>query len=123
MRAWRVEHLININESYKAIWEKTYQNPELSRILKGDLDLKTSPITFAERQLAKELIIHIYVVFEAERNQQITIGEMSKDIYDIMNLPIPKAVWKEIKQYQQKNFVLFIEELLQKKKIETVELV
>ncbi len=122
IRAWKVEHLININDSYKAIWEKTYAMPELSRIRKSNLDLKTNPITEKERRLAREIIMHIYIVYEATKLKQVHF-EMEKDIYDFLHLPIPSVIWNEVKKYQNKDFVRFIDKLLSKSRLETIELI
>ena len=113
MRSSRVEHLLQINESHREIWAKIYSNPELLRIKKTEVNLQESPITEAEKQLAIEVIIHIYSVYEPIQSKQIDKGEMEKDIAEYLQLPIPNAVWLEVKGYHNKQFVSYIDDLLQ----------
>ena len=61
----------------------------------------------------KELIER-NTVYEAIQNNQIEKGEMDKDIYDFLQLPIPNAIWEEVKMYHNKQFIDYIDELLSK---------
>ncbi len=112
MRSSRVNHLLQINENHREIWSKTYTQPELLRIRKADVDLEKRPVTEAEKRMVKEIIIHISTVYEAIRTKQIDKGEMEKDIAEYFKLPIPNSVWQEVKGYQDKRFVSYIEGLL-----------
>lgn len=114
IRARKLEHLLYLNQSYREIWSKTYTYPELLRIRQTDIDLKKNPITEPERRLIREMIIHIYAIYEAVKNDQIEKGETDKDIYDFLHLPIPNAVWEEVKIYHNKHFTDYIDELLSK---------
>ncbi len=111
-RASRVEHLLQLNQSYREIWAKTYAQPELLRIKKSDVDLVNHPITEVEQRMAKEIIMHIAVVYEAIQNKLIDKGEMEKDIVEYLKLPISNTVWQEVKSYHNKQFVSYIDELL-----------
>jgi len=75
IRSRKIEHLFQINQSYREIWSKTYTYPELLRIRETDIDLKISPITEPERRMIREMIIHIYAIYEAIQNNQIEKGE------------------------------------------------
>ena len=66
--------------------------------------------------MIKEMIIHIYAIYEAIQNNQIEKGEMDKDIYDFLHLPIPNAVWEEVKMYQNRKFADYIDRLLLKRR-------
>ena len=114
IRSRKVEHLLYLNQSYREIWSKTYTYPELLRIREIDLDLKINPITEPERRMIREMVIHIYAIYEAIQNSQIEKGETDKDIYDFLQLPIPNAVWEEVKVYHNKKFIDYIDELLSK---------
>lgn len=113
-RSRKISHLLQINQSYREIWGKTYNHPDLLRIREPRLDLGKHPITEPERRVVREVIIHIYAIYEAIQNKQIDKGEMEKDIYDFLRLPIPNSVWEEVKMYQNKKFVDYIDELLSK---------
>ncbi|MGB0861517.1 MAG: hypothetical protein ACPG19_01385 [Saprospiraceae bacterium] len=114
IRSRKVEHLLYLNQSYREIWAKTYTYPELLRIRETDIDLKTNPITAPERRMIREMVIHIYAIYEAIQNNQIEKGETDKDIYDFLQLPIPNVVWEEVKVYHNKKFIDYIDELLSK---------
>lgn len=110
----KVEHLLQINQSHREIWAKTYTQPELLRIKETDVDLEQHPITDAERRMVQEVIMHIFAVYEAIQNNQLDKGEMEKDIADYLNLPIPYAVWQDVKRYYKKQFIQFIDRLSSK---------
>jgi len=112
VRSRKVEYLLLINQSHREIWSKTYSNPELLRIRKNKIDLKSNPITAAEHRMVKEVIIHIYAVYEAIQNEQLDKGEMENDIADFLRLPIPNLVWQEVKVYHDKRFVAYMDALL-----------
>jgi hypothetical protein len=116
IRSRKVEYLLYFNQSYREMWSKTYSHPELLRIRKTDLDLKVHPITEAERRMVKEIIIHLYAIYEAIRTKHLDKGEIERDIYDFFHLPIPNTVWSEVKTYQNKQFVSYINGLLSQKK-------
>lgn len=113
IRASRFGHLLQLTQSYREIWAKTYDQPELARIKKTGIDLENNPITEVERRMVKEIILHIYVVYEAIENNQLDKSEIAKDITDCLQLPIPNAVWQEVKTYHNKRFVSYIDELLE----------
>lgn len=112
IRSRKVEHLIQLNQSHRDIWSKTYSHPELLRIRQTDIDLNTNPITDAERRLVIEIIAHIYSVYEAIQNKQFDNNEVEKDIAKFLNLPIPNAIWKEVKDFYDMKFVNYIDGLL-----------
>ena len=116
IRSSRVDHLLQINESHREIWAKTYSHPELLRVRESEVDLEKHPNTEAERRIIKEGIIHIYAVYEAIQNKQLDKGEMNKDVSNFLRLPIPNAVWREVKMYHNKQFVSYIDALLKSTK-------
>lgn len=112
-RSQKMEHLLQLNQSHRDIWNKTYSHPELLRIRKADVDLQKNPITDAEKRLSTEVIMHIYSVYEAIQNKQLDNADVEKDIVSHLKLPIPNTVWNEIKKFQNQKFVKYIDDLLQ----------
>lgn len=112
VRSSKVDHLLSLSQSYREIWNKTYSQPELLRIKEKDVDLEKHPITEAEQRMVKETILHIYAVYIAIENKQLDKGEMEKDISKFLQLPIPNAVWNEVRGYYPKRFVSFVDSLL-----------
>ena len=111
-RSRKVEHLLQINQSQREIWNKIYSNPELYRIKETDVDLDLQPITLSERRLIQETILHIYAVHQAIKNKQLKGGKMEKEIGDYLRLPIPNKVWQEVEKYYDVQFVKYINDLL-----------
>ncbi|MGO8677896.1 MAG: hypothetical protein ACLQVX_18760 [Limisphaerales bacterium] len=109
-RATEIGNLIAIKDQYADIWEKLYDCPQLSRVLKKDVDLKAEPVTEQERLFVKMLILHLDTVHRAsEAGLFVEIQGLQKDVCDFMSLPIPRAVWKKMEPFQEQGFVDFIE--------------
>lgn len=112
MRSRKMEHLLQLTQSHRDIWSKTYSHPELLRIRQADVNLEKHPITEEERRLAVEIIAQIYSVYEAIQNKQFDNNEIEKDITQHLHLPIPNTIWQEVKEYHDKKFVKYIDGLL-----------
>lgn len=117
IRSRKIEQLLQLNQSHRDIWGKTYTQPELLRIREANVDLQKNPVTAAERRLVIEVIMHIYSVYEAIQNKQLDKNGAEKDIVDYLKLPIPTVVWQEIKGYHNKQFVKHIDGLLSKGRV------
>ena len=112
IRSGKVNHLFQIIGSHRDVWSKTYDNSELLRIKEPDVDVEKHPITEAERRIVKEGVLHIYAVYVATQNGQFDEGEMGKDISDFLRLPIPSTIWNEVKRYYPKQFISYIDRLV-----------
>ena len=111
-RASRVDQLLQLNQSYRDIWAKTYSHPELLRIRETEADLEKYPITEAEERMVKEVILHIYTIHVAVINNQLEGDEIERDFTDYLQLPIPSTIWKRVKGYYPKRFASYIDNLL-----------
>ena len=109
-RAREIDTLISVEEQYKEIWMALYERPQLSRVLKPDLDLSRRPVNDEEGLFVKLLLLHLDTVHRAmEAGMFVEIQGLHQDIRSFLSLPIPSAVWKQIKPFQQKEFADFIE--------------
>ena len=112
-RARRITNMIAVNERYSQIWQEFYQRPELSRILKKDVDLSRAPVSDEEWLFVKMLLLHLDTVRRAtEAKVFVRIQGLQRDIQEFLALPIPKTVWEKIMPFQDKGFVRFIESCL-----------
>lgn len=111
-RSRKVEHLLQLNQSHREIWGKTYSHPELLRIKRADVNLQKHPITASEKRFAIEIIMHIYSVYEAIQSKQFDGKDVEKDIVQHLQLPIPNTIWQEVKEYHDRHFVRYIDGLL-----------
>jgi hypothetical protein len=112
-RARQISNLIAMNGRHDDIWRTFYERPQLSRVLQNDVDMSKQPISDEEYLFVKMLLIHLDTVRRTARaGMFIKIKGIRKDIRYFMMLPIPKAVWEELKPFQDEDFVAFVDECL-----------
>src|SRR5690349_8307397 len=100
-RSRRAGNLILLTERHRNLWERMYTCPELARILDPAADVKRAPATAEEELFVIFVILHLndsyYVVqaslFEKPRG-------LRKDIRLFFSLPIPRMVWKSVRDMQ-----------------------
>jgi hypothetical protein len=79
-------------------------------VLKVNVDLGHEPITDAERLFVRFLVLHLASSFEAgKRGLYPSEERLSEDVREFFVLPIPGAVWEELKALQEPVFVEFVE--------------
>lgn len=112
-QARRIANLIAITERHGQIWEQLFHNSGLSRVRKSDVDLEKQPISDEEMVFVKMLIVHLDTVRQAmNAGMFVRIEGLKQEIRCFFQLPIPRAVWEKMKQYQNADFVAFIEKNL-----------
>lgn len=114
IRSRKVSVLLRLIENYRDTWHGFMAKPELSRVLEDEVDLKKAPIKDDERCLATaQLIIHLSSVFVAQKMRQIPpIEGMERDVRSFFSKPIPEAIWKEIRDFQNADFVAYVEKVV-----------
>jgi hypothetical protein len=113
-RARQITNMLTISDRNIVIWSKLFDHPQLSRILKMDMDLDKEPVTDEESVFIKMLLLHLDTVRRAmDAGLFVTINGLQSDIRFFLSLPIPKAVWEKIKPFQDQEFVKFVETALQ----------
>jgi hypothetical protein len=109
-RARQISNLIALNERHDDIWRTFYERPQLARVLKHEVDLKEHPISDEEWLFVKMLFIHLDTVRRtANAGMFIQIRGIRNDLQTFINLPIPSAVWKKLKPFQDEDFVTFVD--------------
>lgn len=112
-KARKIGNLIAINERYGQLWRELYERPQLARVLKKDVDLANHPITDQEFLFVKSLILHLDSVRRAMKHGEfVGLTGLKKDIQAFFVLPIPKAVWNEVRPFQDTDFIFFVDEVL-----------
>ena len=110
-RARRIGNSIAINDQYRKIWSRIYEHPELARVLDAEADAKD--ISIGEELFATTLISHLSTVFRAMKHGEfVTLEGLRRDVREFFILPIPNAVWEQLKPLQDSGFVAFVEECL-----------
>lgn len=106
----RGENLIRITENHRELWTRFDETPSLQRVLDPRADLDAHPITHEEARFVQFLILHLSTTFELAKgglyNQPKTVEE---DVRYLFSLPLPKAVWADLKPLFESSFVDFIE--------------
>jgi hypothetical protein len=112
-KARKIGNLLAVSHQYREIWKEVYDQPQLFRILKRDVDLNKEPISNSERLFVKLLILHLDTVYRAMKaGMFVKLQGLRKDIKDFCSLPIPKAVWETMRPLQDKDFIKFVESAL-----------
>jgi hypothetical protein len=108
----RASNLLIITEQHRGLWLHLLDRPELGRVLDATADLKQKPLTEGEELFVSLLILHLSSVYRVMCNSLvIEPEELRKDISSFFSLPIPASVWIKKKEFQNKDFVAFVENL------------
>jgi hypothetical protein len=74
------------------------------------VDLDELPVTTREWVFVKMLILHLDNVRRAMNvGMFVKLQGLQKDIQEFFALPIPKAVWKRLRPFQEEGLVALIE--------------
>jgi len=110
----RITNLIAFTQQHRDIWKEMYDRPELARVLENEVDLLRTPVTNEERLFAKLLILHLDSVHRAMKEEMfVSLEGLQTDIRMSFTRPVLRAVWEELKQLQDKDFVAFVETSIQ----------
>jgi hypothetical protein len=115
-RVARVNTLLTITVNHREIWRQFSSRPELRHAL--DWSARPDQMTEEEQQWLRELILHLAASFEAERlGVMPTMEGLDADVRQLMSKPLPHAVWRQLRPFQNSEFVNYIEsQLLEAKK-------
>jgi len=110
-RSRRAGDLIRLTDRHRELWERMSMEPQLARILDPSVDIAKAPATREEELFVIFVILHLsdnyFVIkaafFEAPRG-------LRKDIELFFSLPLPRAVWKKVRDLQDEPFVEFVED-------------
>ncbi len=109
-RSRQVGHLLQLAENYQKLKNVLIDKPELASIF--DQKKKPEKITPAEQNYIKQIIMQIYSVYIATKLGQFDSFEgIENDVRRFLSFPLPAGVWKEVKRFQDREFVAYIEGL------------
>lgn len=112
-RTRRVGNLIQLTQEHRRLWERVTGRPELSRILDPDANIARMPVTADEEVFVIFLILHLNCTWYAIRSGFSRKPQgLRRDVHLLFSLPIPRAVWEDVKDLQDKKFVAFVESCL-----------
>lgn len=113
-RARRIGNLMSVADKHRRIWREFNEQPQISRVLRQDVNLNEQPISGEEWVFVKMLILHLDTVRRTMMaGMFVKIEGLRQDVRELFSLPIPKSVWDKIKPFQDADFVAFVENCLQ----------
>jgi hypothetical protein len=106
----QIANLLTITANHREIWKEFFDRPGLARVLDASATPSKQPITREEEVFVNLIISHTNSVYYTMSGQLVVkYEELRRDIAQFFLLPIPKAVWKRTKAFQNKDFVAFVE--------------
>ena len=114
LRADRRERMVQtqfaVTAAHREIWSHVLENPALARILNTEADLAASPVTLNEELLVQFLILHLRATYKARRSgMDFGDDKIELDMRLFFALPIPRHVWDRSKEFQDQDFVEFVD--------------
>jgi len=111
-RARQISNLNAMKQDYIQIWNVLYSRPELENIFRSKQPVDR-PISVAERLFVKMLIIHLDSAYRAMKaGLFVHLEGLQTDIRTFFAAPVPKKIWEELRALQDRQFVEFVEEVL-----------
>jgi hypothetical protein len=113
----RISNLVSLTENHRELWTLVLDRPDLKRVLKDDLDLNGAPVTEEEQIFTTLIILHIQIVYQATRENVLSFESegLEGDLKILLNRPITKNVWSRIRSFQNRDFIQFIDRMIQSK--------
>ena len=109
-RERKVQSVFTLTAAHRDIWSKVYEHPNLARVLRPEAESKIISISNEEELFVHMLILHLSASYLARKLGMYLQEEgLRLDIKEFFSLPIPNAVWAKSKQFQDKDFVEFVE--------------
>ena len=109
-KAKRIGNLLNLMQQHRELWSELYEQPELFRILRSDIDLSKEPLKTKEERFVHFLILHLGTTYQAIKAGVLDQpAGLELDIRTFFALPIPQEVWKGMKQFCDADFVSFVD--------------
>jgi hypothetical protein len=106
----RLSNLLALKQEHRELWNTIHERPELSRIMKADLDLLASPMTEEEEVFLRQLVVHVAVSWQLiQQGTPLDLQSFRTDVSEFFNLPLPKKAWQMVKTSQEKKFRQFLE--------------
>jgi len=110
-RQRRVANRLEITKQHREIWMVRFSHPELARIGDSSVDLKAKPITPEEKLFVRLLILHLAGCYRTAKAEMFKLpDEITSDVANFFSRPIARAVWEEVRRFQNSDFVRFVEE-------------
>lgn len=126
LRADRRERMVEtqfaLTAGHREIWSRLADKPALARVLKTRVDLQSKPITLEEDLLVRFVILHLRAAFKARRaGMDFGDDQVELDVRLLFTLPIPREIWHRYRQFQDAEFIAFVDECIAPQDSEAAE--
>lgn len=109
----RIGNLIALTQSHHSIWKELLRDPRLKRILNAKTPIPKSHLTREERIAVNMVVQQLYVAFHAIKKDLTVAPEgLREDVQNFFGNPIPRQIWEDLREFQDREFVAFVEECL-----------
>lgn len=109
-RSRRIENLLTLTDSHRAVWKEMLHEPKLGRILNPAANLTQKPVSNEEEIFVTLVIQHLSITFQALRSGMlVNLEGLSRDVAEFFTLPIPLEVWNRVRALQNARFQTFVE--------------
>jgi len=106
----RIANLLTITSNHRAIWAETYVHVGLGRVKSRNVDLQRKPVTPQEEIFVNSVVLHVSSTLHATLDDlMIREDGFRGDVSEFFSLPIPHAVWRKVRVYQNDATVRFID--------------
>lgn len=114
LRSRHISNLITLTAQHREIWQRFYEKPHLARVRDANADLVEKPPTPDEALFVHLIILHLNCWYQAVKRREVTEPEgMNLDVGAFFALPIPRHVWLQWREYQDREFVRYVDNAIQ----------
>lgn len=107
--ALQVQNLIALAAAHREIWRIPLENRELRRCLQSTVLGDLTP-TFEETVFVRFVVHQLYASFRARSYGMYSYeAGLAADIKQFFSKPIPRAIWLDLRRFQEKAFIAFID--------------
>jgi hypothetical protein len=112
-RARKLGDYLTLAGQHRELWSEAHRRPDLARIFQTELDLVAQPISVAEEEFLRLVIVHFSSGWLLARNDfVISLEVIAADVRAFFSLPLPRAIFERAKVSTDPAFVAFVEEAL-----------
>jgi hypothetical protein len=106
-------NLLTITKNHWDLWKEYLTNPRLACVRDATANITKHPVTEWELMFVTGVILHTSSVYYVLSDKLfVEYDGLRRDIEHFFSLPIPKAVWGKIKQFQNDDFIKYIESIV-----------
>jgi hypothetical protein len=112
-RAKEFENILTLEEHHRELWNEASRRPELTRLLRPNIDLAREPATVAEEEFLNLVIVHFQTGWQmASAGTVLRKQTVEADAREFFRLPLPNLIWQRTKAFREERFVRFVEKTL-----------